>query len=115
MTLAAGQLDRRAAFHRRAVLAVPVAGNQRGGFEMMPFLTVWANFRQTPGRERVTAGLAEDPIGGTLRIRDSNAAREITAADRLIMSGISFAILSVGLPEKSQGYIELAIQREVAG
>lgn len=115
MTLEAGKLDRRAAFHRRAVLAAPVAGNQRGGFEAMPFMTVWANFRQTPGREQISAGLAEDRIGGTLRIRDSRAAREITAADRLVMSGASFAILSVGLPEVALGYIELVIQREVAG
>lgn len=115
MTLDAGKLDRRAAFHRRAVLAVPVAGNQRGGFEIMPFLTVWANFRQTPGREQLSAGLVEDRIGGTLWIRDSRDARQITAADRVVMSGASFAILSVGLPEASLGRIELVIQREVAG
>lgn len=115
MTLDAGKLDRRAAFHRRAVLAAAVAGNQRGGFEAVPFLTVWANFRQTPGREQVSAGLVEDQIGGTLRIRDCRAAREITAADRVVMSGANFAIRSVGLPEVLQGYIEFVVQREVAG
>lgn len=111
----AGRLNRRAAFHRRAVLSTPIAGNARGGFEADPFLTVWADFRQTPGREVVSAGLAEDQIGGTLRIRNSAAARQITAADRCNMSGTSFAIVSVGLPETSEGYIEMILRREVAG
>lgn len=111
----AGRLNRRAAFYRRAVLGTPVAGNARGGFEQTPFLTVWADFRQTPGRQVVSAGLAEDQIGGTLRIRDSAKAREITAADRCTMQGVSFALVSVGLAETSEGYIEMILRREVAG
>lgn len=111
----AGRLNRRAAFHRRAVLAVPVAGNHRGGYELAPYLTVWADFRQTPGREVVSSGLAEDQIGGTLRIRDSAAARQVTAADRVVMAGVDFAIVSVGLPETASGFIDIVLRREVAG
>lgn len=111
----AGRLSRRAAFHRRAILASPVAGNARGRFEEAAFLTVWADYRQTPGREVVSAGLVEDRIGGTLRIRDSVAARKVTSADRVTISGASFAIASVALPEGREGFIEMIVQREVAG
>jgi head-tail adaptor len=111
----AGRLDRRAAFFRRVKLTTPVAGNSRGKFEATPYLTVWADFRQTPGREVVSAGIPEDQIGGTLRIRDSAAARQVTAADRVAMSDASFAIVSVGLPEGREGYIEMILRRELAG
>ncbi len=113
--LDAGSLDRRVAFYRRKVLDTPFAGNARGGYEEMPFLTVWANWRQTPARERVSAGLAEDPVGGTLRIRDSRDARAITAADRVLMRDVSYAIVSVGDPEPRLGYIDIILSREVAG
>lgn len=111
----AGRLNRRAAFFRRERLAAPVAGNARGRFEAMPYLTVWSDYRATPGREVVSAGIPEDQIGGTLRIRDSAAARQVTAADRVAIAGVSFAIASVGLPEGRDGFIEMILRREVAG
>ncbi|HVL73323.1 MAG TPA: head-tail adaptor protein [Beijerinckiaceae bacterium] len=107
----AGLFDRRVTFLRRA-LADDGAGNTRGGFA--PVLTVWAGWRATGGQEIVEGGRAVDAAAGTLTIRDTPAARQVTAADRVLFSGDEWAILSVAPPERRRGTIALTIARRQA-
>lgn len=106
----AGRLDLRVTFHRRADLG----DYQRGEFE--PFLSGEpAEYRRLSGAEAVEGGRLSDVEQGTLIIRDSAKAREITAADRVTIAGRDFAIKSVGVPVRRLRRIEMSVASELGG
>lgn len=97
------RMDRRVTFSRRAILSE----TERGDFA--DYLTVWAQYTRLSGRESLQAGRVVNVEDGTLRIRDSEAAREISSADRVSIGGRDHAIKAVALPERRGGYITISV------
>ncbi|MEH7827110.1 phage head closure protein [Gemmobacter denitrificans] len=58
-------------------------------------MTVWADVRETPGKERVDAGRVEASKTATIRIRASSDSRALTEADRVSARGKVWNIRSV--------------------
>lgn len=58
--------------------------------------TLWANIRETPGKEAVAAGRIEASRTATIWVRDSSVSRDITAADRVVYAGQVWNIRGVG-------------------
>lgn len=77
-------------------------------------LTVWADIRETLGKERVDAGRVEDSNTATIRIRASIATRAITAANRVIMRGEAWNIRSVVPVANVGAMLDLLCERNVA-
>ena len=105
----AGKLDRRATFSRRP----PGATEFERGDTFEPYLTVWACYVRSKGAEKIEAGRDVDVEAATLVIRDSIAARAVTAADRVTVQGRDFAVASVGLPNRRTGLISLDISSDL--
>lgn len=108
---AAGKLDQRCVFERRTS-AADAYGNVTDG-TWAALLTVWGGLSEKPGREAVAAGRMESSAMASLRIRDSAAARAITAADRVTIGGVVHAIRDVRPPQRF-GVIEMVVERGVA-
>lgn len=108
----AGNYRERAAFEREAAGGgLDGYGNPApGGWS--PLVTLWADLRETTGRERIAAGRLEAPATGTLRLRGGAQARGITAADRVVIRGAVWAIVSAPIAVDRQGReIEMTIER----
>lgn len=103
-----GQLDTRVTFRRRAVLNARERSD-----DYSDFLTVWAKYTRLSGREALQAGRVTDIETGTLRIRDSARAREITNEDRVRVKGRNHAVQAVSLPERRTGFIDIAVSTDV--
>jgi SPP1 family predicted phage head-tail adaptor len=108
---AAGLMDRRCRFERRDATADDYGNVTAGGW--VALATVWGRLTERPGRESVEAGRLESSAAGTLTIRDSVAARGVTAADRVVIDGAEYAIRDVRPPQRI-GLIEMVVERGVA-
>lgn len=97
-------------FLQRQVVADPTGGTQRGKYAS--FITRQASIRTLPGSEIAEAGQARDSITAILRVRDSILTRQITASDRAILLGQNYEIVTVGLPDRVQGFIEMTLRRQ---
>ncbi len=72
----------------------------------------WGNLRETTGKERVAAGRLEAPATATLRLRRSPEAEAITAADRVLARGQTWAIVGGPIdPDGTRREIELTLER----
>jgi SPP1 family predicted phage head-tail adaptor len=107
----AGALDRRCRFERRDTTPDAYGNVTAGAWTTL--LTVWGALSEKPGREAMKAGRMESAALAEIWIRDSAAARGITAADRVVIDGAAYAIRHVGLPQRS-GMITIQIERGVA-
>lgn len=67
-------------------------GNSTG--EFADHLTVWADIRETTGKEMVASGAVESTRTATIRVRYSQATEGIVAADRLVARGAIWNIRS---------------------
>lgn len=105
-----GRLDRRCAFQRRDTTPDDYGNVTGGGWSAL--LTVWGALDERAGREAVRAGRLESAAAGTVQIRDSAAARGITAADRVVIDGRAYAIREVRPPQRT-GMIEMVVERGV--
>ena len=76
--------------------------------------TVWANVRETPGKEVVAAGRLEASRTATIRVRASSLSRTITAADRVVARGQVWNIRSVAALDDGKELIELLCEVGVA-
>lgn len=107
---AAGRLDRRCAFERRAT-AADGYGTERGAWAAL--LTVWGRLRIERPAERL-AGAAERPAErAELQIRASAATWAITEADRVVIDGVSWRL--IGRPVETiprSGALSLIVERE---
>ena len=103
-----GRLDTRVTFRREPI----TAGNGRGAFA--DFFSAWAEWRPLTGRKAAEGGLVEDQIEGTLVIRASAKARELTNAERVILKGQDLAIQAVSIPDRS-GFLEIRVKRTIGG
>lgn len=77
-------------------------------------LTVWANVRETPGKEIVAAGRVEASRTATIRVRASSQSRGVTAADRIIARGQIWNIRSVAAVGDGRELIEFLCEAGVA-
>jgi SPP1 family predicted phage head-tail adaptor len=77
-------------------------------------LTIWADVRETPGKEVVSAGRIEASRTATIRVRASTQSREITAADRLIVRGNIWNIRSISEVSNDRKLLEMLCEVGVA-
>ena len=114
----AGQLRERITF-QRLTEGTDIYGNVHedwADIETAPGapLTVWADIRETLGKERVDAGLVEASNTATIRIRASNATRALTAADRVMARGVAWNIRSVVPVGNNGAMLDLLCEKGVA-
>jgi SPP1 family predicted phage head-tail adaptor len=77
-------------------------------------LTVWADVRETMGKERVDAGRVEASRTATIRVRASSATRALTEADRVIARGRPWNIRSVAEVGNDREMLDLLCEVGVA-
>lgn len=107
----AGRLNERVTF-QRAVVGDDGYGNAITSWT--DHLTVWADVRETLGKERVDAGRIEASATATVRIRSSAASRGLTAADRMVARGATWNIRSVVPVGNDRAMLDLLCERGVA-
>jgi head-tail adaptor len=100
-------------FRRRQVITDPSGGTTSGDYA--DFMTRQANVRTSTGREIVEGGQAKDSIDCIIRIRDGVLPRQITSSDRATLLGQDFDIITVGLPDRVHGSIEMTLRRQMGG
>ncbi|WP_245594952.1 phage head closure protein [Gemmobacter nectariphilus] len=77
-------------------------------------LTLWANVRETTGKERVDAGRVEASRTATIRIRASSASREISEKHRLIARGKIWNIRSIAEVGNDRAMLDILCETGVA-
>ncbi len=106
----AGDFRERATFERLSLSGNDGYGNVQTTWRHL--LTVWADLLETPGREVLSAGGVDASATGTLRVRHSTAAADITAADRIVMRGHYWAIIAApGQIGRAPHVLEFRIRR----
>lgn len=112
----AGQFRARATFQRRDTAAGLDAYGNPAPAAWADLVTLWADLRETPGREAIAAGRVEATSTGTLRLRGSAAARDLGAGDRVRIRGGLWSILSdPAWVDGSGAVLELRLERGGAG
>lgn len=77
-------------------------------------LTVWADVRETPGKERVEAGRVEASRTATIRIRASSEVAGITEGDRVMVRGSAWNIRSIAPVGNDRAMLDLLVEAGVA-
>jgi head-tail adaptor len=98
-------------FFQRQLVSDPTGGTMKG--EYAEFVTRQANIRTVTGTEIAEAGQARDSINCIIRVRDTPVTRKITAADRAKLLEQDYEIITVGLPDRVQGFIEMTLRRQL--
>jgi len=107
----AGLADQKCQFERRDMTADAYGNVTSGGW--ISLLSVWGRLSNKPGREAMNAGRMESTAMASLTIRDSAAARGITAADRVTIDGQAYAIREI-MPPQRTGWITMVVERGAA-
>lgn len=97
---------------QRATMGDDGYGNAITGWADLAGGKLWANVRETPGKEAVAAGRLEASRTATIRVRASSLSRSITAADRVQARGHVWNIRSV--IEIDRATLELLVEAGVA-
>ena len=97
---------------QRAATADDGYGNTVVGWADL--LTVWADVRETTGKEAVAAGRVESSRTATVRIRASSDSRAITEADRAVIRGRVWNIRSVAEVGNDRAMLDLLCEAGVA-
>ena len=106
--IGAGSLRHRATFRRLGTQAADEWGNESTSF--VDHLTVWANVRETTGKERVAAGSVENVRTATMRVRSSADSRGITEADRVVARGETWNILGISNADDQGAMLDMLLQ-----
>lgn len=77
-------------------------------------LTVWADVRETPGKERVDAGRVEASRTATIRIRASSEVAGLTEADRVMARGEAWNIRGIAPVGNDRAMLDLLVEAGVA-
>lgn len=72
-------------------------------------LTVWANVRETPGKEKLEAGRLEDQRTATIRVRASSDSRRITAGHQATARGNTWDVKSVAALDDGRQWIDILV------
>ena len=86
-------------------------GNQVVGWAALEVngkpLQLWANVRETPGKERVEAGRLEASRTATIRVRSSSLSRQISEADRVTVRGQIWNIRGIAALTDGRDMLEM--------
>lgn len=108
----AGLLRERVTFQRLTEGAVDDYGNVYSGWSDLA--TRSADLREQKGRERITGGALQDKALATLRVRSDSTTSAITAADRVLARGITWAIKDVMQVDAKDTLIDFVLEKGVA-
>lgn len=103
----------RITFRRRADIIDITGGTTKGDYG--DIFTRYGSVRQTTGREIAEGGKSEDSIDCIIRVRDDAMTRTVTASDRVNIRGNDFDLITVGLPDRRDGSIEMTARRQIGG
>lgn len=111
--IGAGALNRRCTVQRRETVA-NTRGAARGEFVVVAGLDrVSCAYRELTLRELALGNGVQGVVDATIRLRDCRAAREIIAADRIVIDGTGFAVVAPGLPDRTSGTISFQVKKVV--
>lgn len=108
----AGLYRERAEFQRLTEGAVDDYGNVYTGWGTLA--TRWADLRERTGKEAIQGGALSDVGQATMRVRKDSTTETITAADRVVARGFTWAIKDVIQVDAKGTMIEVRLERGVA-
>jgi len=108
----AGKLRERVAFERLSGSVVDAYGNTSTGWAALT--SRQADMMERPGKEAVTGGALDDRGTATLRLRKDSVTETITAADRVIARGTTWAIKNVIQLDSKGAMLEMLLEKGVA-
>ena len=108
----AGLLRDRVEFQRLSSGAVDDYGNVYSGWSTL--VTRSADILEQRGKEKISGGVLEDNNLATLRVRSDSVTQTLTAADRVIARGITWAIKNVIQLDAKDTVLEFVIEKGVA-
>lgn len=108
----AGLFRDRVTFQRLSEGAVDNYGNVYTGWSTLA--TRSADLRERTGKETITGGALSDNSMATMRVRSDSTTQTITAADRVVARGYTWAIKNVIQVDAKDTMIELLLERGVA-
>lgn len=108
----AGMLREKAAFERLTEGAIDDYGNVYSGWAQIG--TRMSEMRETTGKEKIRGGALADVGSATLRVRSDSFTQTITAADRVLLRGYTWAIKSVIQTDAKNTMLEFSLERGVA-
>jgi len=73
-----------------------------------------ADILEQRGKEKISGGVLEDNNLATLRVRSDSVTQTLTAADRVIARGITWAIKNVIQLDAKDTVLEFVIEKGVA-
>ena len=108
----AGAFGERATFQRLDQSAIDAYGNVYTGWS--EYGVRWADMRERVGKEMIEGGALSDVAMATMRCRADTVTKAITAADRVVIRGTTWAIKNVMQVDAKNSLIEFMLERGVA-
>lgn len=108
----AGLLRERATFQRLNEGAVDEYGNVYTGWSDVG--TRSADLRERTGKETIQGGALSDVSVATMRCRSDSLTASVTAADRVVIRGYTWAVKNVIQVDAKDTMIEFLLERGVA-
>lgn len=107
----AGQYRERAVIQRLTEGTVDDYGNVYSGWSTVA--TRWADMRERTGKEMIQGGELSNVGQATLRVRSDITTQAITAADRIVIRGYTWAIKDVVQIDAKNTVLEFRLERGV--
>jgi len=73
-----------------------------------------ADLRERLGKEAIEGGALQDVAAATMRVRSDAVTQAITAADRVIARGITWAIRSISQVDAKGEMLEMMLEKGIA-
>jgi SPP1 family predicted phage head-tail adaptor len=108
----AGQYRERAVIQRLTEGAVDSYGNVYSGWSTIA--TRWADMRERTGKEMIQGGELSNVGQATMRVRADSTTETVTAADRIVIRGYTWAIKDVIQVDAKATVLEFRLERGVA-
>ena len=108
----AGLLRERVVFQRLSEGTVDAYGNVYTGWTALASRS--ADLLEQKGKEKISGGVLEDNNLATMRVRSDSTTATITAADRVIARGITWAIKNVIQIDAKDTMFEFVLEKGVA-
>ena len=102
----------RVEFQRSSEGTVDAYGNVYTGWATL--VTRSADLREQKGKEKISGGVLEDNNFATMRVRPDSVTETVTAADRVIARGITWAIKNVIQVDAKNTLLEFVLEKGVA-
>ena len=92
----------------------PIDGYGNSTGEFADHLTVWADFNEETGGEKLAAGVLESTARAVVKVRYWKSTAEIVSADRIVARGRVWNIRSIIHFGKTKRFIEFVCESGVA-